>query len=179
MNGAPPTAHEKLEQVDLIVRAVDQRGREMERKWGTGRLPLIVPLEMAERFRVQRRKFSAAVWEYDPQEARKHGDAMLRAYAAMDAAATACGAPMAPVSQWEFEGPQGTVILVRGLDEVAQVDTGGRQVEVWSLDEVASVLRNYPTLAAAKQHFPGAIVETIRPAADIARLDDELADLPW
>ena len=60
MIGAPMTAHQELEQMDVIVRAVDRRGREMDQRWGIGRLTTIVPPELGEKFRVQRRKFSAA-----------------------------------------------------------------------------------------------------------------------
>ena len=55
MIGAPMTAHEELEQMDVIVRAVDRRGREMDQRWGIGRLTTIVPPELGEKFRVQRR----------------------------------------------------------------------------------------------------------------------------
>lgn len=180
MKGAPPTDHEKAEVVDQIVRVVDQRGRDMDRRWGIGRLPLLVPIEVAERFRVQRRKFSAAIWEFDPDEARKHGEAMLRAFAKLDELAVAGGAHPAPVEQWEMAVDDKIVIVVRDLADTGRVETGGRQVAVWSLEEVANVIRAHPTIATAKDVFPGAVVESVRPPArDLKMLDDELVSVPF
>lgn len=180
MKGAPPTQAEALAQVHLIVKLVDQRGRDMDQKWGIGRLPLLVPIEVAERFRVQQRKFSGAVWEYDPADAQKHGDAMLRAYAKLDELAVASGATPNPPEQWEFETAGGLIVLVRDIKDTGRVELNGRQAQVWSLDEIASVIAAHPALAAAKAAFPGATIESVRPAKelrdDIASLSDEI---PW
>lgn len=182
MKGAPPTAHEALEKIDAIVRTVDQRGREMDERWGLGRLPTLVPLEWAERFRNQHRKFSGAIWEYDFTQAQTHGEAMLRAYAKLDELATAIHGEPTKLEQWEFTITDGEdlIILVRDIKDVGRVDTGGRQCQVWSLDEIASVIRNHPALAKAKDVFPGAVVESVRPAkASRDKLNDELTQAPF
>jgi hypothetical protein len=177
--GAPATKHEVLSQVEVIVKAVDQRGRDIDTRWGIGRLPALVPHDVAERFRVQHRKFSGAIWEYDAEQARKHGDAMLRAYDKLEQLAIASGASPAPPEQWEFETPAGLVILVRDIRDTARVDRGGREAQVWSLDEIANVIAAHPILAAAKVHFPGATIEAVRPAKrDRDKLDDSLSGLP-
>lgn len=180
MKGAPPTQAEALSQINQIVRLVDERGRQMDHRWGIGRLPLLVPIEVAERFRVQHRKFSGAVWEYDPAEVQKHGEAMLRAYNKLDELAVASGASLAPPEQWEFETPDGLVVLVRDIKDTGRVELNGRTAQVWSLDEIANVIAAHPMLAAAKAAFPGATVEQVRPAKelrdDLASLSDEV---PW
>lgn len=180
MKGAPPTQSEALSQINLIVKSVDQRGREMDQKWGTGRLPMLVPIEVAERFRVQHRKFSGAVWEYELADVQKHGEAMLRAYAKLDEMAVAAGASSAPPEQWEFDTPGGLVVLVQDIKDTGRVELNGRAAQVWSLDEIASVIAAHPLLAAAKAAFPGATIEQVRPAKelrdDIASLSDEI---PW
>lgn len=169
----------ELDAITAIIAAVDRKGREMDEKWGTGRLPALVGVEWADRFSSQRRKFSEALWRWDYPEARKHGEAMERAYAKLDELATAAGAEQGAPEQWEFETPEGLVILVRDRARQGQVDTQGRRAQVWSLDEIASVLRNYPMLAAAKDAFPGAEVVSIRPARDFKdALDDSLEGLP-
>ena len=180
MMGAPLTAHERLEQIDVIVRAVDRRGREMDERWGVGRLPTLVPHEIGEKFRVQRRKFSAALMDYDLDETRKHGDAMIRAYAKLNELATAAhGEPGAP-EQWEFTVDGQLIVLVRDLAHSTQDRLQGRQGQVWSLDEIASVLRLYPALAAAKSAFPGAIIESVRPPTPaLSQLNDDLAEVPF
>jgi hypothetical protein len=180
MKGAPPTKHEILDQIDIAVRGVDRRGREMDQRWGVGRLPTLVPLEVADKFRAQRRKFSAAVWERDAEAVRKHGEAMLRAYAKLDEIATATGAVPGKPDQWEFETPEGLIILVREIGDVGRAELHGRQAKVWSLDEVASVIRAHPVLAAAKDFFPGATVESVRPPVEVREeLNDSLMQLPY
>lgn len=182
MKGAPPTKNEALEQIDVIVRAVDQRGRDMDNRWGLGRLPALVAPEIGEKFRVQRRKFSAATLDLNLEQVRVQGDGMLRAYAKLDELATAAhGEPSRP-EQWEFTitDAEDLIILVRDIKDVGRVDTGGRQCQVWSLDEIASVIRNHPLLAAAKDSFPGAMVESVRPAKRVRdKLDDDLSEVPF
>jgi len=182
MKGAPPAKHEALEQIDTIVRAVDQRGRDMDNRWGLGRLPAMVDPAIGEKFRVQRRKFSAAVLDLNLEQSQIQGDGMLRAYAKLDELATAKhGEPVKP-EQWEFTVgvDEELIILVRDIKDTGRVDTGGRQCQVWSLDEIASVIRNHPLIAAAKEQFPGAIVESVRPAkAARDKLNDALTDVPF
>lgn len=180
MIGAPLTAHQKAEAIETIVKAVDRIGREMEEKWGVGRLPTLVPIVWAERFRDQQRRFSAAVWAVEPVSARKQGEAMLRAYEKLDALAVASGAKYGPSEQWEFEGPDGLIVLVRDISRVGQARLDGRAAAVWSLDEIASVIRNHPILAKAKSEFAGAVVESIRPGQDVKdALGDKLALVPF
>lgn len=180
MKGAPLTEYEKLDAIDTIVRAVDQRGRDMDRKWGTGRLPVLVPTEWAERFKRAKFKFSTAVWERDPADTDRHGQAMLRAYDKLDELAVAAGASSAPPDQWEMDTPNGLIIVVRDLADVERADTGGRKAQVWSLEEVANVIAAHPLIVAAKREFPGAVVESVRPARQLRQeLNDDLEALPF
>lgn len=174
MKGAPATKHEIVNQIDVVVRAVDRRAREIEERWGLGRLPSLVPHDLAERFRVQQRKFSTAVWAYEPEEVRKHGDAMLRAYAKLEEVAAASGCEPKPVEQWEFETPDGLVVLVRDMADTGRAQLHGRKGQVWSLDEIVNIVRAHPVLIAAKQSFPGAIVESIRPPLEVREFDDAI-----
>lgn len=170
----PPDKHERLNQIDVVVKAVDRRAREIEERWGLGRLPSLVPHELAERFRVQQRKFSTAVWAYDPEEVRKHGDAMLRAYAKLEETAVAAGAQPGPPEQWEFETDDGLVVLVRDMADTGRAQLHGRKGQVWSLDEIVSIVRAHPVLVAAKQAFPGSTVESIRPPLEVRDFDDQI-----
>lgn len=179
MKGAPKTKHEIIDEMKVVIDAVDQHGREMDQRWGFGMLPRLVPIEWAERFRSQRRKWLGAVWDYDADEVRKHGEAMIRAYAKLDEIATAERGEPGPVTQWEFDTPEGLVILVQDKAQISRAQLHGRKAQVWSIDELASVLRAYPTLAAVKDAFPGSEIESIRvPAATLEQLDDDLMEIP-
>lgn len=163
-----------------VVDAVDAKGRAADEKWGVGRLPTLVPAEWAGKFRQQQRKFSAAIGQWDYPEALKHGQAMERAYAKLDELAEASGAEKGLPEQWEFEVDGKLVILVKDLRRTNQVELHGREAQVWSLDEIASVIRQHPILAAAKDAFPGATIESVRTGRDVKqKLDDSLEGLPF
>lgn len=166
--------------INAVMESVDRKGRGMDEKWGIGRLPTLVPAEVAAKFANQSRKFSTALAAWDYPETLKHGSAMERAYDALDALAVASGAERGPPETWEFDTPEGLVILVRDIKRTNQVDTKGRRAQVWSIDEIANVIRNHPILAAAKEAFPGAVVESIRPAQKFKHdLEDSLEGLPF
>ncbi len=177
----PPLRHEEIEDCTVIIQAVDCKARELERRWGTGRLPNLVPVEWAERFMSQRRKFSAACFALDLEQVRLHGTAMERAYDKLEELATASGHMPTPPEHWEFQLEDGQlVVLVRDRAEMVQIDLKGRQAQIWSLDEIAEIVRKFPMLSAAKESFPGAEVISIRPerlAKDA--LDDALGDIPF
>ena len=180
MKGAPPTRHGQISDMQVIINCVDQRGRELDQHWGIGRLPMLVPIEWAERFHAQHKLFNAAVWEFDLKLVRQHGDAMLRAYDKLDQLAREAKGEPLPVDQWEFETDFGLVILVRDLRDTGRAQRHGRQAQVWSLDEIANVIRCHPILAAAKDAFPGAQVVSVRPSrTTLDQLDDELSDIPF
>jgi hypothetical protein len=176
----PPTRHGQISDMQVIINCVDQRGRELDQHWGIGRLPMLPPIEWAERFHAQHKLFNAAVWEFDLALVRQHGNAMLRAYDLLDQLAREAKGEPLPVDQWEFETPNGLVILVRDLRDTGRVQRHGRAAQVWALDEIANVIRCHPNLAAAKDAFPGAQVVSVPPSRTmLEQLDDELADIPF
>jgi hypothetical protein len=164
----------EIDAVNAVMLAVDAKGRAMDDKWGVGRLPMLVPADVAVRFASQRNKFSEAIQSWSVPEALKHGEAMERAYAKLDEIALASGASPTPPDQWEFETEEGLVVLVRDKRTIAQVDTSGRAAAIWSLDEIASVICAHPTLAKAKAHFPGSEVVSVRPKPIGEIPDDEI-----
>lgn len=155
--------------IDAIVNAVEARLKAAEDKWGFGRLPTLVPLEWAERYGIQRRKFNTAVWSWNARETVKHGDALIRGIDKLEALAIKAGGEPLPPEQWEFEGPEGLIILVRDRARVGQAATLGRKAQVWSVDEIAALLQNHPLIVAVKSHFNGAVVESANEGAKVKR----------
>lgn len=180
MIGAPPTRLERMDQITIVADAVRERENLAERRWGIGRLPRLVPIDLATKFHTQARKFNASVWDGTAEEARRHGDAMMRAYDALEAAASSGGHSYAKPEVWEMEVDGKLVLLIRDKAEIPCVNTQGRECQVWSLDEVASVIGAQEILIAAKAAFEGATIEGMRPAKKVKdKLDDSLADLPF
>lgn len=165
------------------IDGLDAVAQAMERKWGVGRLRLLVDDELREKFDRQRRKVSAAVWpegglhSAQVDEVRAAAEAMKRGWQALDRAATAAGAePIAPIV-WEAATPSGQVLaLVRTSAEAAEVAkrAQGRALVVWTLDEVTRVVDQHSLINQAKAVFEGAEVMGATMATQGDRLDDEM-----
>lgn len=176
-----------ITQLGEIIDTVTAHANTLNRRWGFNRLPQLVGIDLAHRFQSQKRKWELACFECtgsvlvsDLERVRSHGEAMLRAYSALERAAVEGGhAPLAP-GVWEFELEDGTpIILVRTKPEMAQVERR-HGAQVWSLEEIASILKHYPALAAVKDTFPEAEVIRLAPNRETRELvDDLLEDIPF
>jgi hypothetical protein len=176
----PITKHDAYDRIWAMIMAVDERGRQCEERWGTGRLTTLVGVEWADRFKAQHLKFGHACFAQKHEDVRKHGEAMLRAYDKLEELAVSAGADEKPPDQWEIETVHGLIIVVRDRNRMNQAQTFGRACQVWSLDEIESVIRNHPTIVAVKDAFPGAELVETRPAKRVAdNLNDSLANVPW
>lgn len=185
----PPTKNEIVRTMSAMIRTVDERAQEVNRKWGFNRLPHLVPLDWLEKFRNQKRKWELALFECagspksdDIERIRKQGDAMLRAFDKLEELAVAEGHMPTPPEWWEFELEDGTpVLLVRSRAEMSQVDPQGRAVQIWSLDEIAHVIAKFPKLVlGTKETFPGAeIIQCRTNPAVVGELNDSLAEMPF
>ena len=154
-----------------IVDGVDAVATEMETKWGHGRLRLLVTDDLRARFDLQSTAWGAACRTYALDEFRRHGDAMRRAWAALDKAATDSGStPLVP-SVWETRLDDGTVLAICRDVESAFSQSDGRRVEVWTLEEIARFLSAQKEVREVKRVFPGSLVTDVRSTGDF---DDEI-----
>lgn len=149
------------------ITALDGLANAMERKWGIGRLPRLVPPAMLARWEAT---LAACAGEFTP---RAEGDAMMmRAWRGMDAAATAAGAEPLPPGLWEVPDPvcPGSVVVVCQDDEHAQAVRlralhEGRGVVTYTLAEVASVMQAFrtPLVRDIERAWPSATVQPLPP----------------
>jgi hypothetical protein len=161
-----------------ILDGVDECIAASERRWGADRLRLLVADDLRSRWDRQWQSWCRAVRANDLADIQKHGAAVRRAVAALEAAATAAGAePLAP-TVWETAYEGRVVAVVRTSAEAYAVATQGRGLEVWTLDELVRVaLPRTAMIAAAKEVFPGAeVVRYQSPPADWANGGDPLPD---
>ena len=172
------TAHHQ--QLMAMIEAVDEIGRSMDDKWGVGRLPRLVDPITAARFARQVHKFGLACWGDELGDVAAHAPAMVRAYQVLDHMAEVAGHRPTPPEQWEFETAEGQVILVRHSGDIARAQTHGRACQIWSLEEVATLVALHQLLVSVKTHFPGAAIVRTRPGNDVVQaMDDDLASLPF
>ena len=116
----------------------------MERRWGVDRLPKLAPAELAVRFRSQAERLDEAIRSDRHEAVAVQAEAMLRAWSALDAAATKAGwQPLSPTVWEAVLSMTGEVIaIVRDADEAGLIakDRGGA---VWTLDEVAIAIEAF------------------------------------
>ena len=160
--------------IQAMIDGVDIDAVEMEKKWGVGRLRLLVSDDLRERFDRQAEKFNRAVWVADVGDVRKHGNGMHRAWQILDQAATEDGAkPLDPVV-WETRLGDRVLAIVQTTAEAHAISGDGRAREVWTMEEIGRVLVAFSQqIGEAKQVFPGCEVVDVRPPPL-----DELVDDP-
>lgn len=145
------------------IDTADQVASEMERKWGCGRLRLLVSAELTEKFDRQRYLWNQAIWYGDLEAVRREAARMITAWRTLDRVAAAAGqTPLAP-QVWEVRLKDGTVAaIVPDFFEAHAVVAQGRAVVVYSLEEIGRLLEAYHVVIKAKQAFPGATVTEVR-----------------
>ena len=162
--------------IKAILDGVDEIARQMERKWGVGRLRLMVSDVLRIKFDAQQAKLDAAIATDQETYIRAQADGMRRAWLALDRAATDAGAdPLAP-EVWECVLPAtGEVVsIVRTEAEAHHV---ARESEVWTLAEIAVLIERLgDEVRQVKRTFPGSAVVEVRdrdpPPIDWEKGDD-------
>ena len=150
--------------IQAIVDGVDEVAASMERTWGVGRLRLLVGDLLRAKFDAQAGKFDAAVDAGLEVDVLKHGEAMKRAWQALDKAAREAGHKPQPPTVWEVVGPTtGQVFaLVRTSADASMIQQPNSIGSVWTLDDIAVVLEALPPAAhGIKTLWPEAVVKRV------------------
>jgi hypothetical protein len=171
------------------IDGADETACEMEAKWGADRLRLLVSPELREKFDRQRYLFNQAIWHGELEDVRRESGRMVKAWLALDAAAGSAGKPkLSPrVLEVAIDGGRCVAAIVASDHDAAAVNADGREVVVYTLEEIGRLLASYPNIAVAKQVFPGATVTEIRRTVEDplnaihdtdVSLDDPIDDVP-
>ena len=165
---------------------VDAAAIVMERKWGCGRLRLLVSHELREKFDRQRYRLNAAIRNGELVDVQRECSRMLLAWSALDAVAAKAGASPISPNVWEVTLEGGTVVaIVQDAAEAHEVVAQGRKVVVYTLDEIGRMLSFYEGTMKVKMRFAGATVtrvdktigDPLNGIAHATDLDDPLDDL--
>jgi hypothetical protein len=158
------------DRITAAVLSVDQVAREMERRWGVGRLVRLVSPETLLRFRQAHRLWTQA-YSHDRNvaETERTSAMMIRAWKALDAEATATGhAPLAP-TVWEGRTEDGRALVITRTSEEALAIASTpdeRARTIWTVDELARCVAMFEQINAIKRSFPGALVTAVSPRAE-------------
>lgn len=147
--------------------ATDRAREEAYAKWGFGRLEKLAPADLLARFRRQQATWSAAyqaAWTGPIltrgllEAVQQKSAAMVRAWSALDAAATEAGHRAVAPWVWEVPLADGSVAaFVQSDAEASRVIAEGRYLHVYTPREVGNLIDVIPSaLLLAKQSFPGA-----------------------
>lgn len=167
---------QEYDAIQAVIDGVDQCAREMERKWGVGRLELLVEDDLREKFRRQLRRFNDAITERDVYKVRQAGAGMRRGWEALDGAAASAGAKQLDPEVWEIRMPDGRVAaFCKDNTEAYAATWTGRYVDVWTVDEIARIIEKFPEIALAKQTFPGVTVTNVRSK----RIPEPIEEIPF
>lgn len=151
-------------EIKSAIDGLDETASQMERKWGYGRLRLLVDDALRAKFDRQMANVDK-VLKYDGVEL---GDiltqlaAMRRAWAALDAAAIQAGTQPRTADALECVLPDGTVCLIIDPRSGADPKPDGRQIVVYSTDEIGRLIAAAKDSLMVKQTFPGAVIESVR-----------------
>lgn len=156
---------------DLVkagVERLDHTAHEIERKWGIGRLRLLVDDILRVKFDRQAMLLDEALWGGNAagHEILAHIDAMERGWRRLDQVATEAGHVPKPPTWLEAIGPDGELfILVNDNADASLIaeHARGRNAAVFTADEIGRLLTAWPAIATVKHHFEGATVTAIRP----------------
>jgi hypothetical protein len=119
-----------------IVSLVDEKATDMEAKWGRGELPKLVGEFLAAKFQSQADKLAVAIDGGASAEVVKHGQAMIRAWDALDAKAVELGRKPRVVNAFKATLADGREI------HIVESDTDAAMVKgvVFTAQEIANML---------------------------------------
>lgn len=153
---------EEREAVTAAMIGFDAAAVASETKWGVGRLITLVSDATRLSYHRGWEMWHQAQLDRDARAMLEVIPKMIRALKFMDAEAERLGAqPLAP-TVWETRTEDGRVLaIVRTQAEAHAVAHANRAMVVYSLDEVARLLRRVEMIDAIKLEFPGARVSKV------------------
>lgn len=158
-HGTYLAGQEAIDTLDLLA-------IEMERKWGSDRLRLLVTEELRHKFDRQRWKTNQAIWTGELADVQRETKRMQNAWKVLDRYAEIHASPLNP-AVWEVSLEDGSVAQIVQDSSVAGLQAAanarlGRKAAVYTLEEVGRLLSKFPSLWQAKEIFPGSTVTKVR-----------------
>ena len=154
-----------------VLDTADQLGVDMDRKWGVGRLRMLVNEQLREKFDRQKYLMSNARWEGTLEDVKRESSRMVAAYKRLDQEAMASGASLVDDSVWEVGIEQGifkgvVVAIVKHEEAVAKVKAEGRHTIVYTLEEIGRLISFDNFSMTVKQVFEGGEVMPAKKVVD-------------
>ena len=160
-----------------IIAQVDSAVREIELKYGAGRLlAACADLELAAKMRRQMVLYNEAIWQGGEGDARVQGQGLLKGYEALERHyLTNGGEPLNHAAVIEADLGDGSVLaIVPDITHFSPKPGDDRDVLAIGADTVAEMFdeKTRETLGQMAKHFPGAKIEAVRDKRPVG--DDEI-----
>lgn len=164
---------DQWESIGEALKPLDRLAREMELKWGPGRLPGLVDAELAHKFGSAKDKLNEAIQCNDPDMLLRRVEVMMRGWQKLDDVATANGAHRLPLGMLGYtHGGRAYVVVLEPQDyDVARqaAPAGATVVAMAELIEAYKIVAG--SIAGVLDAFPGA---QIKGACAPLKLDDDI-----
>ena len=154
-----PDATQNEIRCDVAVAPFDRACREMDRKWGTDRLPELVSIDTAAKWGRTMARLNQALQDGDPDETARIAKSAVRGLAAMNAEAEAVGKE--PCNLWEYDLDGFRFAIIEDNRRWHEVKDRRPDLVVFTMREAGlalqALLENGDSfLAKTKEHFPSA-----------------------
>jgi hypothetical protein len=163
----------------MTLDQLDDLASGLERKWGIDRLPRLMPLAWRSKFDALKAQLDRTIAaSMDTTEAAA---ALAKAWRMMDTKATEQGSFPLPPACFSVKVDDHIIEIAQDQMHATALiwwaKNEGRTTAVWTLEEVATVLRLHGVAHAAKEVWPGALVSAMpaefRPGKRKANLGDD------
>jgi len=164
---------DQWESIGEALKPLDRLAREMELKWGPGRLPGLVDAELAHKFGSAKDKLNEAIQCNNPDMLLRRVEVMLRGWEKLDDVAMANGADKLPLGMLGYtHGGRSYVVVMEPQDyDMARrtAPAGATVVAMAELIESYKIIAG--RIAGVLEAFPGA---QIKGACAPSKLDDDI-----
>jgi hypothetical protein len=138
------------------IDGMDHVAHGMERRWGVGRLRLLVDADLRARFDTQQQKVNQAIWHGELDEVIAETKRMCNAWNKLDhVAEVELGAEHLSPQVWEMKLPNGKIAAVVKDSAAAWHVTRfvkGRPVAIYTLEQIARIIDEAEQRALSENH---------------------------
>jgi len=161
------------------VNSVDKVARDLENKWGIGKLQELASPSLAVKFERARQNFSDAANGDDHNYLVQKAENLIVGWQTLEKAAIKKGHKPTDAEVWFAIAPEDQgeykFAIVKHASDVAAVDRDAHP-RVYTLDEIARIISHYETsmLKTAKEIFPNSKITKIGDNNDAKTYDDPI-----
>ena len=177
---APPMWSDKRSDIcNAAVNSVDKIARDLEMRWGIGKLEELAPPKLAVAFEQARQNFNDAANGDDHNYLVQKADNLIQGWKAVEAYAIKNGRKPGDAEVWYAIAPPDAggdkFAIIKNAADSAAVDRT-EYPKVYTLDEIARIIKAFETdmISKTKELFPDARITNIMPSTKKVILDDEI-----